>query len=567
MSASTLEDVPGFIQCLAHAHGIPQAVAAHAARMPDHAFLILERDGQPPLTMTYARLLRRAHAYAAAYQRRDLASGSLVVLMLVAHPDLAPAFLGAMMAGLIPTVFPPMTPKVDPTLFYAGQAELFARLDLALLVTEAPHAEGIAAHLPDFAHLVQRVEEVPDAEAPGDAAPAPDGIAFLQHSSGTTGTKKGVVLTHRAVLDFVAALATALRAQERDIIASWLPLYHDMGLIGCLILPMVLGLTVVQMDPFEWVTRPAMLLDGIRRNRATLCWMPNFAFHHIMRTVPKPEGVDLSSMRAFIDCSEPCKPETLRLFAAHFAACGLRPTALQVSYGMAENVFIATQTDMDGQPATVMADMASYSTAGVIRDAAPDAQSLEFVSVGPSIPGTRLRILGPDGTVLPDRQVGQIAVTSPYLFSGYFRRPTPAGTIVDGWYMSGDLGFMIGGDLFVCGRMDDLLIINGRNIYAHDVEYVVNRDTPVKPGRCVAIAPFNPRLGSQSLVMIAETTTEAAQERLALARRIRAVIQAAFGVAAYDVRVMAPGWMVKTSSGKISRSGNITKYLAEFPIG
>jgi acyl-CoA synthetase (AMP-forming)/AMP-acid ligase II len=210
--------------------------------------------------------------------------------------------------------------------------------------------------------------------------------------------------------------------------------------------------------------------------------------------------------------------------------------------------------------------MAAYSMEGVIRPPAQDSQSIAFVSVGPPIPGTRVHIVGPDGARLPDRRVGQIAVASPYLFSGYFRQQSPAATLVDGWYMSGDLGFTVDGDVFVCGRMDDLLIINGRNIYAHDVEYAINRETEVKPGRCVAIAPFNRRLGSQSLIVIAETTKQDPQDRLILARRIRAVIQAVFGVAAYDVCVMPPGLIVKTTSGKISRQGNAAKYLAEFPI-
>ena len=546
---------------------IPGVVARHAATTPDKPFLILEREGRPAVTLSYAALLARAQSYAAAYQQSGLSPGAMVVIMLVSHHDLAPAFLGAMLAGVVPSIFPPPTPKQDPALFWRMQADVFARIGIAALVTDAPTARDVAAQLPDFDAAVIDVDATPDREWGGRAAPAPDGIAFLQHSSGTTGTKKGVILTHAAVLDFVDSLGAAVGIGHGEIIASWLPLYHDMGLIGCLVLPMVQGVTVVQMDPFEWVARPAMLLQMIQRHRASLCWMPNFAFHHIMRTVPDPALHDLSSMRAFIDCSEPCKPDTLAMFAERFGVAGLRPTALQVSYGMAENVFIATQTDMSSRPPTIVADMHGYSVDGAIRPPEPGSATIAFVSVGAAIPRTELRIIDDAGSVLPENRVGQVAVRSPYLFTGYHGRPFPSDVLVDGWYLSGDLGFMAGGQLYIAGRKDDLLIVNGRNVYAHDVEYAINQATSVKPGRCVAIGPFNPRLGSQSLVVIAETASEDGDARKALGRTIRTLIQAGFGVAPFDVQVAAPGWLLKTTSGKISRGANTNKYLAENKLG
>jgi acyl-CoA synthetase (AMP-forming)/AMP-acid ligase II len=556
--------VAALLDRLATSRRLFEPVFRHAERAPERPFLILEKSGATHV-LTFGALAERASRWAAAFRARGVGEGEIVAFMLSTHAELAPAFLGAIVAGAVPSIFPAATPKQDPDLFWAAHRELFGRLRTPLILTDRRNAELAAARLPEFAAAIVDLDgDLPLPPAGQSNAVAAGGeIALLQHSSGTTGLKKGVMLGHRAVLDAVGALGAALGLTERDLIASWLPLYHDMGLIACLVLPMLCGLTVVQLDPFEWVLRPATILDAIERHRATLCWMPNFAFHHILRTVPPDAAWDLGAMRAFIGCSEPCKPETFRGFRARFARCGLAPQALQASYALAENVFGATQTAPDRDPAVVAAEQFAYAAERRITAPQPGEPALEFLSMGPPIPGTRLRILDEAGSELADRRVGEIALASPYLFSGYAGLPLPAGKLREGWYRTGDLGFTVAGELFVCGRLDDLLIINGRNIYAHDVEFSVNRHTAVKPGRCVAIGPYNRRTGSESLVVIAETEAAGPDARRELARAVQRVVEAEFGVVPYDVHLTAPGWLVKTTSGKISREANAKKYLAE----
>jgi fatty-acyl-CoA synthase len=541
-------------------------VLEHARAKPDQPFLVLELASGVHV-LTYRELVERAQRYAAVFRRRGVAPDDLVGFMLVTHAALAPAFLGAILAGAVPSLFPAVTAKQDPNLFWSSHRQVFRRLAPALIATDAANHRAASEHLAEFASRIVDLdaELSPEGIEPGLVSTR-SATAFLQHSSGTTGLKKGVMLSHRAVLDSTAALAYALDLSPDDVIVSWLPLYHDMGLIGCFVLPMLCGLTTVHLNPLEWALRPQSLLDAIARHRGTLCWMPNFGFHHIMRTTRGEPRWDLSSLRALIDCSEPCKPETLRQFRARFAGCGLTPATLQVSYAMAENVFGVTQTDIHAEPRTLVARADLHATEGRIAAPEPGQPSVEFVSAGPPIPGTRVSIVDASGRALPDRSVGQIAITSPYLFSGYYGMPTPAEKFRDGWYMTGDLGFMDGGEVFVCGRVDDLLIINGRNIYAHDVEYAINKHTTVKPGRCIAIAPYNPRLGSQSLVLIAELDDLSAPARQQLIRAAQTVIETEFGTTAFDVHVTGPGWLIKTTSGKISREGNAKKYLAERPI-
>ncbi len=554
-------------ELLTSAADIPHVVLERARRAPDKPFLIQVRQGCPDATVSFAELAARAERYAAAYRRLGLRPGAIVVIMIVSHPDLASAFLGAIMAGLVPSLFPPATPKMNRQMFWSAQQEVFRHIGVDLVVATAVDAAELRRYMPDFPGAVIDVEIGPGDDRFAEILAAPDGIAFLQHSSGTTGAKKGVILTHRAVLASVASLARALDARESDIVASWLPLYHDMGLINCLVTPLLLGLTVVQMDAFEWVARPPIMLEAMQRHRATLCWMPNFAFHHLMRTTPADARYDLSSARAIIDAAEPCKPETLAMFADRFAASHLSPDAIKVGYGMAENVCIATQTPIGERPRTIIAAMNAYAIERVIRPPRDDEATIAFVSVGKAIPGTALRIVDESLRDLPDRHVGEIAVTSPYLFTGYFRRPLPPGILVDGWYMAGDLGFIADGELYVSGRKDDLLIINGRNLYVHDVEYAINRNTAVKPGRCVVMGIFSARLGSQVLVVIAETTDPDKAAAAALRSTIRELVQAHFGVTVHDVVVKAPGWLVKTTSGKISREANQRLYLQESPVG
>jgi fatty-acyl-CoA synthase len=495
-----------------------------------------------------------------------LRPGEVVVIMLVTHRHLPAAFLGAMWAGLIPTLFPPMSPKQDPKLFWHTQSQAFEHLDASLIVgTKATNLQ-IQHYLRGFA---TRTLDVDDPLTDGHERVSPvlstDGTAFLQHSSGTTGMKKGIVLAHSAVIGSVIALGTALNVTDNDIIVSWLPLYHDMGLTCCLVTPMMLGITAVQIDPFDWVSRPTLLLDYIEAHRATLCWLPNFAYHHIARNAGQQRIWDLSSLRALIDAAEPCKPDTLRHFGQRFASSGLAPNALQVGYGMAENVCIATQTDFGKQPRYKIAAMDAFITQQTIKPPAAGEAEIEFVSVGRAIPGTTLRIEAPDGTILPEGRVGEIALTSPYLFKGYFREDRPTEKLRDGWYRSGDLGFLDDGELFVCGRVDDLLIVNGKNLYAHDVEFSVNRVPGVKPGRAVAVAPFSPRTGSQVLIIIAETETIEKELRLQLRRAVQAQIQSDFGMAAHDVLINDVGWLIKTTSGKIARGANEQRYVAQFP--
>ena len=527
---------------------ILSVVEHNATLMPDKAFLIME--GYAGGRLTFKALWDRATDQAVFFQRMGVGAGQTVALMLNDGPSLATAFVAAMRLGAIPFIMRTITHK---------------RAEVALIVASEVTVDHLSVNLPGFNDLVVAVEAIPaneDAvavELPPRYLLGPDTVAFLQHSSGTTGAKKGVVITHGMMLSFANSAAQALALHPSDVIASWLPLYHDMGLVGCLVLPMLIGATVVQIDPFDWVVEPGLLLELIERHKATVCWQPNFAFQHMLRSVSSSRSFNLSSMRLMIDCSEPCRPETLRRFRERFSRCGLRPTAIQVSYALAESVFTVTQTDENASPRVIEADMDAY-VLGRIEPRLGTAPFTDFVSTGVPIPGCRVRIVDDGGGEMQDLMVGEIVVSSTFLFSGYFKSNLAEKSLTHGELHTGDYGFLEKGELFVCGRRDEMLIINGKNLFASDLEFSINQSCGIKAGRCVAIAPYDVRTGSRTLVIIAETEEMSLHAKEVLGHDVRKVILGEFGVAAHEVCLVEPGWLQKSTSGKVARGANEQKF-------
>lgn len=547
---------------------VAQRICAWSRSQPDKV-AIAEHGADA--AWSYARLATEIDRWADAFRADGLRERDTVLLFLPQTAQAIAAYFGVMRAGAVPSFMPLPSPKQDPAHYWHSHTELLRIIRPAAVV--APPAPLAAMREAGFGESVARLIAV-DGPAPEGAAwngPSPGGeldIALLQHSSGTTALKKGVQLSHRAITRQVEAYAASLQATPDDVVVSWLPMYHDMGLIACTVTPLMLGQTIVLLDPFRWVAEPGSLLQAIDRHRGTLCWLPNFAFELLAKTVRfEPGSLDLSSMRAFIDCSEPCKAASFDRFLARFAAAGVRAETLQVCYAMAETVFGVTQTRLDRPVRRLRVDDRRLSEQR--RAVAPPDGSggVELLSAGAPIAGMSVTIVDDDGRPLPAGHVGEIELASDFLFDGYLNRPEiTASKLRAGRYRSNDLGFVDGGELFVLGRADDLLIVHGRNYFAHEVEAVVNDIAGLKSGRNVAVAVFNEMLGSQDVVVIAELPPGAelpADRGLALKREVKHAVAEAMGLELRDVSIVAPGWLAKTTSGKISRSLNRDKYLGE----
>ncbi|MBI5957976.1 MAG: AMP-binding protein, partial [Chloroflexi bacterium] len=390
---------------------------------------------------------------------------------------------------------------------------------------------------------------------------------FLQHSSGSTGLQKGVMLSHGAVLNQIAAYSAAIRLTPQDVIVSWLPLYHDMGLIAGFIMPVVQGIPLVLMSPFHWVREPLILLRTIHDYKGTLCWLPNFSYNFLATRIRKSalDGLDLSSLRAVINCSEPVRHDSHVTFAERFTEYGLAPLALQTCYAMAENTFAVTQSEIGAAP---VVDEISRDLIMTQRRAQPlngsSAPSMTMVSCGQAIPNTEIRIVDAERRDLPERYVGEIALRSDCMLTGYYHRADATGEAMqDGWYFTGDYGYLADGELFITGRKKDLIIVAGKNIYPQDIENILNDIPGVHPGRTVAFGVLNEQLGTEDIAVIGEVETEDPDELDQIKREIRGRIAQTTDVMAHYVHLVGPNWLLKTSSGKIARGANKDKFIKE----
>jgi acyl-CoA synthetase (AMP-forming)/AMP-acid ligase II len=312
-------------------------------------------------------------------------------------------------------------------------------------------------------------------------------------------------------------------------------------------------------------------LQIIAEYRCTLAWLPNFAFQFVSRRTPKNRRTqyDLSSLRALINCSEPVRSGSMAEFQEAFAQSGLRAAALQASYAMAENVFAVSQSEIGSSgPARLWVNGAVFrSLHRVVPVAEGTPGAMAFTSSGRTLPNHELRIVC-DSLAVPDEiQVGEILVRSDCLFAGYYNRPDlTALAIIDGWYHTGDLGFVVGIDLFVVGRKKDLLIVGGENIYPQDIEEIVSRHPAIHDGRVIAIGVYNPDLGTEDIVVVAEVENDESLARsVELESEIRGLVVAGMGVAIRAIFLKPPKWIVKSTAGKPARSASREKLLQEHP--
>lgn len=518
---------------------IPRFLAAAAARPADRAWLTLVQADGSEQGILPGRLVEDVTKWAGVLARRGLQRGERVAICLDHSPELYAAFLGAMMAGGVPSFFAPRSVKQKTE----EQEQVFLTLltqsgSRFLICDDAGFAALAKDHILLDPAAVQSGAPAP-AVSPA-AAPAPTDIAFIQYSSGTTGLKKGVAITHAMLLDQIDAYAASIELTSQDVICSWLPLYHDMGLITAFFLPLLKGVSVVALSPFDWVRQPALLLTAIARHRATLCWQPNFAYKFLTRVAGRADT--LASVRLWINCSEPVLAESHDAFSAAFKPHGVTGLSLGACYAMAETVFAVTSTG---------------ASAGTLVE----ADGARLVSSGRPLPGVSIRILDRDQRALPENAVGEIAIRTPTLFSDYLGDVRAA--FKDGHYLTGDTGFLSGGELYVFGRVKDIIIVAGRNLYPQDIEAVTDGVPGAIPGRCAAFGIPNDELGTESLVIIAESHETSATAIAALSNAIAQRVTSVVGVAPADVLIKPHMWLTKATSGKISRQTNRRRYLDE----
>jgi fatty-acyl-CoA synthase len=548
-----------------------ERLRSHLVSRPEWAAVNLLRTGQPDLPITYSQLLRGAQGFVGALQNAGVRPGEVVVVILQHGEQLIYSYFGAIIHGAIPSIMPFLTEKLSPERYRADLSALISVTQPAAIVTYAEFEDEVRAALKDgdSVRTVILADHVPardvDISLWEGLKRDPEDVVLLQHSSGTTGLQKGVALSHRAVFNQLDAYGKTLNLNKNDVIVSWLPLYHDMGLIAGFLLPILYGIPLVLMSPFDWVRAPYRLMQSVSQYRGTLSWLPNFAYNFCARKIRDRhlEGVDLSSWRAIINCSEPVRWESHQAFQEKFASHGLRADALHTSYAMAENVFAVTQSDLAGGPGVEEIDREAFMRERMVMDA-NHKPAMKFMSSGRPLPNVRIKIVDEKGDPLPDRRVGEIALNSDCMLSGYHNRPDATEkAFLDDWFLTGDYGYISAGELFVSGRKKDMIIVGGRNVYPQDLEALTYEVAGVHAGRSVAFGMFDDEQGTEEVVIIAEIDSAEPAQQQRVADAIRLHITKNSAIALRYVKVVGPGWVVKTSSGKTARSANKEKYLKE----
>jgi fatty-acyl-CoA synthase len=552
-------------------------VQALEAAPIDRPFVTFWVDEDEQETVTFGEFARRARVQAAALRSHGVTSGDRVIIVMPQSILAMTSFVGAIMLGAVPAFLAYPNFKIEPSKYRAGLAGVTANLSAKLVVVDEAFPEEMLGYTSlDDRSVVIRIGDQPassgEVEFPYHKH-RPEGLAFIQHSAGTTGLQKGVALTHAAVLRQIEHLSEALGIDGKDDrVYSWLPLYHDMGLIACFMLPMVCHVPIVMQSPLDWVMHPETTLQIVAEHKCTLAWMPNFAFQFIPRRTPENRRAryDLSSIRALINCSEPVRVNSMCEFESAFRPAGLKSNALQSSYAMAENVFAVTQSDPthSSSPNRIWADGRRFRTEHLIVPVTSEAPgAVSFQSSGRVLPRNQVRIVSDSGQPVDQGHVGEILIQSDSMFEGYYNRlDLTAGAITEGWYHTGDLGFYQQDELFVIGRKKDLLIVAGENLYPQDIEDIVSSHPSIHDGRVVAMGVYNPNFGTEDIVVVAEVEHEKSLAKSAeIERELRSLVVAGSGVSVREIFLKPPMWIVKSTAGKAARSATRNKLLQEHP--
>jgi fatty-acyl-CoA synthase len=547
----------------------------HAQRTPDREAIIHWIAGESPFRWTFSALIDAAEDMGAMLIEHGVRRGDVCAIIMRHNRVQYPLYLAVVCIGAIPAVLGYPNPRLHPDKFRQGIEGMSRHSGLDWVFTERslertlrPSVERRDSTIKGLHFPLEWKEgNTLSGERLNHAADIQKTMSgsdplLLQHSSGTTGLQKPVLLSHRAVLNHVKCYGEAIQLNENDKIVSWLPLYHDMGLIAAFHLPLAVGVPSVQIDPFEWVVVPSLLLEAVSRERGTVSWLPNFAYNMMADKIADSEldGINLESWRLVVNCSEPVRHDSHQKFLKRFQPYGLKRSVISACYAMAETTFAVTQTPPGTEPAMLAVDRRELSR-GNVKLAGNKDQAKACVSSGKVIPGCEVRIVDGNRRPLREMTIGEIAIRSLSLSDGYRNYPDKTAEVFsDGWYYSGDYGFVDRDDYYVIGRKKDIIIVAGNNIYPEDVEDVVGKVNGIIPGRVVAFGEDNREIGSEQLAVIAESgiIDEQGQKKLKMD-----VIEAGMSIDVSIMRVylVPPRWLIKSSAGKPSRKANKERIL------
>lgn len=529
--------------------------------------IVFVAANEQELVISHAELFARAQRAAGGIAAQGIEPGERVAIIAATSPAFFDGFFGAILAGAVPVpLYPPV--RLGRMQEYHERTAAMLRGARARIVLADSRTRRVLGRSIDLARpelgcvALEEIQGAPLALRELD----PDALSLIQFSSGTTQAPKPVALTHRQILANTDAIATAIRAAYPEVdgfvhvAASWLPLYHDMGLVGGVFTSLLHGRDLVLIPPELFVVRPALWLRAIARHRATISPAPNFAYALCTERVRDAEltDVDLSSWRVALNGAEPVTPLALERFVERFAHWGLRPEALTPVYGLAEATLAVTFSALERRFSARRFEARALMEDGC---AVPDASGQPIVSLGPPLPGFELAIVDDDGRELDAGSVGRVRARGPSIMSGYDGMPAATReALVDGWLDTGDIGFLFDGELHLVGRAKDLIIVRGRNHSPQDVEHAIDDLPGVRTGCSAAVGALDANGDGEALWLFVERARNASVADAAIVQQVRTRVLERVGLSAQRVLVLAAGTLPRTSSGKIRRSETLRLY-------
>ena len=552
-----------------HMETLTEALQWQAEQHGDSTHIHLLDDQGQAMEIKFGALLDRAARLAAGLTGLGLAPAETVMLMLPTGEDYFASFVGVLLAGGIPVpVYPPArAAQIEEHL--RRQARIGGNCRAKVVIT-GPRAGQFAPLLtsliPTLSHVVTADELTAEAaRTPLRYRAGAGDTAFIQYTSGSTGDPKGVVLTHANLLANIRAMGRVLEAEPDDVFVSWLPLYHDMGLIGAWLGSLVHGIPLVLMSPLTFLARPQRWLSAISDYRGTISGAPNFAYEACVRRIPDDvlDNLDLSSWRVAFNGAETVSPATMEAFRERFTPCGFRREAMMPVYGLAENSVGLAFPPLGRGPRIEAIDRDRLMGGGVASSIGEDeAGAVRLPSCGVPLPGHQIRIADADGRELPDRHEGHVQFQGPSATSGYLHRPDKNAEMFKGdWLDSGDLGFMADGELFVTGRAKDMIVRAGRNIFPAELENAIGELEGIQRGNVAVFGAPDPDTETERLVILAESRHKDEARQQAIKSEIVGLSADLVGTPPDDIVLVPPRSVPKTSSGKIRRQAARTLYL------
>lgn len=546
---------------------LTEALLLYAEQSPDKAHIYFQNEDGNEEVITYQQLLTASLQVAKGLIERGLQQGETVAIMLPTHPGFFYTFFGTLLAGGIPVpIYPPF--RMHMLEAYAKtESRILSNAEVRILVT-FEQAEKLSRLLQGFVpslKTVTTVHELMQLEKLQNAMKAKsDHIAFIQYTSGSTADPKGVVLTHYNLLSNIRAYGKAINVTPDSVAVSWLPLYHDMGLIGMWLGSLYHGIPLILMTPFSFLNRPERWLWAIHHHRGTHSGAPNFAYELCLRKIEPAmiEGLDLSSWRMAANGAEKVYPRTLKDFATKFAPYGLNSKILLPVYGLAESSVALTIPPLDREFRVDRVDRRKFEeqSRAVPSD---EKNALEFASCGLPLEGHEVRIVDDQDNVLGERCVGNLQFRGPSSMQGYYNNPTATKAVFhDGWIDSGDLAYQADGEIFITGRRKDLIIKAGRNLYPVEIEELVGHIPGVRQGCVTAFSVMDENQSTEQLIVVAETREKNKAKRQEIEDKIREAMATMQDIVPDKVILVPPHAVPKTSSGKLQRAACKKKYLA-----